>query len=228
MSELDTVGEFRQAFYRLVGSVSTDHALVAQGESVNGVADYYLTRGARRAQTWLLRNGYQGWRKRSSAITWLGSDSTTGGRYSDLPADFLRLYGDKHRSALTQANGDGWGTHILASEDRRLGNFYYVRDQQIWITRNANPPTNVFLTYHYRHPVFEDAVTLDFPEVLAVLVPPEAAKLAMSDNWLPGGGEMKSAIREALQDAREECRHHARQSKEPRRMKRRKVFGTHW
>ena len=69
--ELDSVARVVAAFYRLVGSESGDEALIAQGESADDVAYLFITRGCRNAQRWLLKMGFNGWRKRSAALTWV-------------------------------------------------------------------------------------------------------------------------------------------------------------
>jgi len=73
--ELDTVAKIRHAVYRLLGTTTDDTALIEQGEAADEVVDLGLTRGIRTAQRWMLDAGHVGWRKRSSAITWSGTDA---------------------------------------------------------------------------------------------------------------------------------------------------------
>ena len=164
MAELSSVEKVKDAWYRMVGTEVDDPALTELGESADDVAYLYLTSGSREAQRWMLRMGYDGWRKRSSAMTtWTGSDATTGGRYNSLPSDFLRAWGNSRVSALVKANGDRWGQQIDPESEYRFGNNYYFRDENLWITRQAKPPTTLYLEYHYLHPSWSSSVTIDFP-----------------------------------------------------------------
>lgn len=225
--ELDSVALVREAWYRLCGTDADDDYLTAQGEGANEVAYLYLTRGCRNAQRWMLDMGSKAWRKRSDALTWSGTDATTGGRYSALPTDFLRAFGDGERSALRQANGDEWGTEQLDGEFYK-GNYYYFRDEAIWLARNANPPTTLYLEYHYQHPEWTASTTIDFPLDSRWLIIAEAANAAKEEDWLPGGPEMEVKIDRALTRAREEVRKNVRYSKRPRQIQKRTRYGNHW
>lgn len=230
MADLTTVAQIVARFYRLVGSVSGDQALVLHGEAVDAVAYESLTQGSRLAQLWMLDQGYQGWRQRSAALSFTGTDDTTGGKYATLPADFLRLYGSKKpvRSALVEANGDRWGSEIDADEDHIRGDHYYVRDEELWLARAAEPPTTVYLDYHYLHPVWSAAVTIDFPLRARALVPAYAAWVAADENWIPGGDEMLVKIERSLRKAEVMARKMSRQTKEPRRFNKPTRVANHW
>src|SRR3990167_5281846 len=108
---MDSVAAIRRAFYRLVGSTEDDSFLEEQGEAANEVAYTYLTIGSREAQLWMLKVGYVDWAKRSSALTFSGSDAADGGRYVALPTDFLRTRGDRRNSPLRDADGDRSRSH---------------------------------------------------------------------------------------------------------------------
>lgn len=231
--DLDSVAKVRYAFYRLVGSDENDTSLTEQGESTNDVAYVFLTRGTRAAQRWLLKQGYQGWRKRSSALSWSGADATDGGRYSAVPSDFLRAYGNQKKSALVEANGERWGQEIHPENDHWEGDFYYFRGlaaggDGVWLTRRANPPTTVYLDYHYAHPVWSASVTIDFPLQIRALAVTEAAACAKDDNWLPGGLDLEAKIERALQRARTEAMDFARPTKQPRELRKPARFGNRW
>lgn len=233
MSDLTTVAQFVQGFYRLVGSESGDGALTLQGEAQDAVAYEALTRGARSAQLFMLDAGYQGWRKRSSAVTWLGADATDGGRYVALPSDALRIYGDAKpgRSALVTADGRRWGTQVEPEEDHRTGDGYYVRGEQLWLTRNASPPSTLYIDYHYIHPAWSSSLQdddIDFPLTTRPIISPYAAEIAMEDNWLPGGLEMKAAISGAVARAEKEVRRFVRSSKRPRQFGRPTLLGNRY
>jgi len=226
--ELDSSAKVLQAFYRLVGSVEADTALVEQGEAVNDVAYEYLTVGAREAQRHMLKMGYGGWRKRSAALTWTGTDAANGGRYSALPTDFLRAYGNRRRSALTEANGDRWGGEIGPDEDTSEGDYYYVRGEELWLARTASPPTTVYLDYHYKHPLWSASVTIDFPMDARMLIVAEGANAAKDENWLPGGPELEGKIERAVARWRERTRGIARGTKSPRQFAKALRLGNRW
>jgi len=226
--ELSTVAQFRAAFYRLLGVESTDDALLENSETANEVADIYLTGGLRDAQRWMLDCGYGGWRKRSSALTWSGTDAADGGRYSALPDDFLRTCGSVRQSALREANGDRWGQEITDEENYLKGDYYYVRGSQLWLARSAAPPTVVYLEYHYTHPKFETGVTFDFPVDARMLAIAEAANAAKEEAWLPSGQETEQKIERALARARQKARGVCRQTKSPRVFQRPTRYSNRW
>jgi len=228
--ELDTVDKHREAFYRLVGTESDDPALTDRGEETDEVVDLYLTRGCRVAQRWMLKMGYDGWRERSSVLSWSGTDAADGGRYSDLPSDFLRAFGNQRVSALREADGRPWGVEMSAEDDFRRGSFYYIRGEQLWIGHSAVPPGALYLAYHYRHPKWEGLTDndIDFPMEARPLIVAEAANLAKEENWLPGGPEMERKIERARARAREEARDVARPTKQPRQMRQSRRVGNRW
>lgn len=229
--ELSTVDRIRDAFYRLVGSDSTDTALSEQGEATNDVANQFLTRGCRKAQRWMLKQGYGGWRTRSSALTFSGTDAADGGRYVTLPSNFLRGAGNDRVSALREANGDPWGTQVDDRDETMKGDGYYFRGEKLWLLRNANPPSTLYLDYYFTHPVWDatlDDNEIDFPLEARSLIVAEAANEAKEDNWLPGGSEMEMKIERALLRAREEARDIARQSKQVKQFQKPRRYGTHW
>lgn len=226
--ELADTAMLLEAFYRLVGTDSDDQALVAHGEAVDEVAYIFLTRGIREAQRWMIQTGYGGWRKRSSAISWTGSDSADGGRYEDLPTDWLRLYGNRRRSALVEPNGDRWGKELDEEEDHQKGDFYYVKGEELWLGRTATPPTTLYIDYHYRHEAIAAGVTIVFPEEARALIPALAAVEAKGDYWLPGGRELEAKIESAERTAKKKARHVARQTKNPRTFRKPVRHGNRW
>lgn len=229
--ELDTVAKLKRQFYRLTGTESGDQALTRHGETADEVAELALTRGTWSAQRWMLRNGYGGWRKRTSALSFTGTDADDGGKSAALPADFLKLYGHQRagRSALVEANGDRWGLEIEPDEDHFQGDYYYVRGDELWLARRASPPGTLFADYHFRHPSFEglDDGDIDFPLEARPLIPVEAAYVAMTEDWLPGE-DRDDMIVAARNIAREEARKVARRTKQPRTMFKPKRFANRW
>ncbi len=227
--ELDTVLKVQNAFYRLCGVESDDPELVLRGEGATEVVDLYLTDGCRNAQSCMLDMGYGGWRKRSDVLSWTGTDATTGGRYSSLPSDFLRAYGNEDESCLHKANGDPWGTQISPEKDRLKGNLFYFRGDELWIARLASPPT-LYLEYHYTHPGWDglDDGDIDFPKRARRLIVAEAANIAKEENWMPLGGDTELKIERALRRARSEARGYSRLTKQPRQFRRVRRAGNRW
>lgn len=227
--ELSTVALILPAFYRLVGSESGDAALTANGEGDDDVALQFLTLGVHEAQRWMLKCGYDGWRTRSSALAFTGSDDTAGGRKATLPTNFLRAYGDEKKSALREANGDPWGQEVNADDELLHGDSFYFRGEtELWLGRGASPPATLYLEYHYKHPTITAIVTLDFPMDARWLIVAEAANAAKEENWLPGGKELELKIERALQRARERARDQSRPSKQIRRMRPSVRHGSNW
>lgn len=240
MSALDTITELSRAWYRSVGSISTDDALVEQGETAGDVAYLHLTRGIRAAQRWMIDQGLgHRWRKRSGAITsWSGSEDSDGGRYVELSttaSDFLRLVQQKVRGqrrqcgGLVEANGDPWGWEIDDTEDYRKGDLYYLKGNRVWITRSANPASTLYLQYYYQHPALSaDTASFDFPSDAMWVALWEAVDSARSEAWFPLAGDADQKIERALLKARSEARGVARQTGAPRQWGRPTRYGNRW
>ncbi len=230
--EYDTVVKVVAGFYRIVGTLSDGQELVEQGEAIDDIAYLNITRGCRKAQRWMIQNGFGGWRKRTpSALVFTGTDAADGGRKSVVPADFLRAYGNYRRSALVEANGDRWGEEITEQEDHKKGDIYYFRGHELWLGRVASPPTGLLLDYHYLHPVWDNDLLdadIDFPLEARPLIVAMAAETAMDDNWLPGGRELEMKIGRAVSRAQSEARQIARPTKQARQFMKVRRFGNRW
>jgi len=227
--ELSTVEKCKDAWYRLVGVASDDPGLTEQGDLTDDVAYQYLTLGCRNAQRWMLKMGYGGWRKRSSALVFTGSDATDGGRKITLPSDFLRAYGNRRESALRKADGTRWASEVSPEDDHIRGDYYYVRGTELWITREAQPPSPLYLDYHYTHPLWSASLSpIDFPIDARWLIVAEGADAAKDESWLPGGVEWEQKIARRLARAREEARDIARATKSPRKARAPQRFGNRW
>lgn len=227
MSEL-TADSILRTFLRLVGVDADDDEWVRNGEAANEVAYTYLTIGLRAAQNWLIHNGLKKWITRTPVLSWSGSDAANGGTYVDLPSDFLRANGDDERSPLVEADGTRWGTLIEEEDKHWRGDFCYVANDQLWLAREAAPPSPVYLEYIERHDPWAASFTLDFPEVARCLIAPEAAVAAMDENWLPGGAEMKAGIQSAMLRARGRVRPFVRRTRKPRQLRKPRRGGNHW
>ena len=348
MADLATVAQIVARFYRLVGTVSEDQALVLHDEAVDAVAYEALTQGSRLAQLFMLDQGYQGWRKRTPALVWRGTDAADGGRYMPLPGadviknggldsdddwtqgsnglinggywtvvdpsqaaagleqalsiengaeysvafsirgrtagtvtaylggmngtarstdgryvetiraagttpiefepsllfdgriddvevrqvshQFLRAFGStkSHQSAIVEADGNRWGSQIEADQSYMTGDLYYVRDDELWLAREASPPTTAYLEYHYAHAPWSASSVIDFPMMARELIPAYAAWVAADENWVPGGEEMLLKIERSMRKAETMARKLSRQTKEPRRFKKPTRLVNHW
>lgn len=230
--ELTSVADLRDAWYRLVGSESDDDGLTDQGENQDDVAFLWLTHGCRAAQNYLIDYGLDyRWRKRSPALSFQGSDATDGGRWTDLPADFLRLWGRPNQpsSALVEPNGKRWGKEINEEESSvKEGNLYYLKNDQLWLARTANLPTVVHLEYYYRHPAINGDASIVFPIDARNLIVAYAADGAKEDGWLPGGIEMEVKITRRLVNAKREALRVARQNRQARRFRKATFYASHW
>lgn len=230
MALLSTEANYRASFYRLCGTVSTDAALVENGESINEVCDLCLTHGLRAAQVFLLGAGMSWrWVKRSSAITWLGTEAADGGQYVALPSDLLRLKGaHEGNSPIVEADGEQWGVLVDADKGHWSGDYVYLQNDRLYKTRDASAPTTAYIEYHFQHPEFTVGVTLDFPTDLAGLAVAYGAEFGAADGWLPGGQEMEAKIDRNVGLWEKKARAASRRDRGSRRMTAPQRDGNWW
>lgn len=226
--------ELRLAFQRLTGFGSSDGSLSARETSAGDAVNAWLQQALWDAQAWYLSNvDPHRWLTVSSALSWSGSDAT-GGRYTALPTDFLRLYGDQEVSALHEANGNRWGRLVQPEQRTSRGNGFYLLDDNLYLLRGAAPPT-VYLDYAHRHPTLSDdtgtgsAGLIDFPLDDRNLVVAFAGKLAsLTPGVFPGDSKEVALINEALKEAQEIAYTRGRRTREPRKVRRPAALGSHW
>lgn len=225
---LSTIDEFRNAFYRTVGSRPQDYALTELGEDENDVADHFLTEGVWSAQRWLLAQGYAGWRSLSSPLVWVMESN--GEHAADLPADFLRAWGTERISALRKPDGGPWGRQVEPREaDAASGDCYYIPNEvEVRAVRRSNPPDGLRIDYHYRHQEFGDAMVIEFPEIARSLVVAEAADAAKYESWLQGDRPMEAKIEGNLMSQRKKAVDALRLTKSPRKLHNPVRYGNHW
>ena len=215
--------------------LSADNSLTEYGDATDDVAYQFLTIGVRQAQEWMLRNGYSGWRKRSSALSFTGADDTDGGQKATLPSDFLRAWSPRSHlfparkvSALEEANGDLWGQEIYADDRTMQGDYYYILGEELWLARGAKPPGTLYLHFNYVHPVWSASVTIDFPLRARALIPAEAANEAKEEAWLPMGADMELKIERRLASARRAAGNYSRMTRQPKELRRPLRYGNRW
>ena len=219
MAQLNTEANYRELFYRLVGTTSSDGALTDNGESASEVADLCITHGLRAAQVFLLGCGMSWrWIKRSSAITWSGTDAADGGQYVALPSDLLRLKGDGSYSPIVEADGEQWGTLIDADKSHWTGDFVYLKNDRLYKTRDASAPTTAYIEYHFQHPDFTSGVTLDFPTDLAGLAVAYGAQFGSLEGWLPGDVQLEAKLDKSVALWERRAKAASRRDRAPRRM----------
>lgn len=180
--------DLRRHLYRLLGIDARDRNLSSYDSDIQESVHYFIQQGLWNAQSHLITNGRARlWRRRWEISGW-EDDEVTGARSTDLPSDFLRLDGDQYRSALYSAADERpWGQETSAQNGETWrGNFFWVHNGRLWVSRGANLPQSLYGTYFYRHPVLEhDETPLDFPVEVRPLIPAEAAYVAMMESWLP-------------------------------------------
>jgi hypothetical protein len=232
----DNRAELRRGLLRLL-AMSTSDGSLAEHEATGGdTLNHFIQHGVWEAQSYLLSHvDPDRWRKRSSAITWSGADSTDGGRYVELASDFLRLYGNRERSALVEADGKRWGRQLDTPLDRYevRGDYYWVdrtsNADRLWIAKAASPPTTLYYEYNYRHPTFsDDSTAAEFPSQHTPLIVAFAADYAAHHPFFPGGDELRGAIARNLAYWKASVYVGARRTREPRKVKSGNVIGTRW
>lgn len=223
--------ELRAAFYRLTATSASDGALtehdVSAGDNVNGL----ILAGMRDAQLFLLSAGGQPrWKTTSTTLSFSGTEAADGGRYTDLPADFLRLFGDDQNSALRTPDGDRWGRLIpIELRNARMSDLYWIENDRLWIARGANPPNNLVADYVYRVPELTDDVTApDFPLDDRPLIVAYAAARFVEHPTYPGRDDLRARVLNYLRELERHAATRARRTREPRRMKSRRSTGSHW
>lgn len=233
---LDNRAELRRELLRLIAMSTSDGSLGEHEATSGDTLNHLIQHGTWEAQNYYLNHvDPNRWRTRSSAITWSGADSTDGGRYVALASNFLRLYGDKEKSALVEADGTRWGTLIEPTERYEVrGAFYWIDAttsgvERLWIARDADPPATVYYEYTYRHPTFsDDSTAAEFPLQHCPLIVAFAAEYAMLHALFPGSDELASKVERNLAFWKAQVFVAGRRSREPRKAKSGRVIGTRW
>lgn len=229
-TSLDNRAELRLAVYRLAQLGSSDGALTEHQTATNDVIHQAIFQAMRDAQSWYLSSvNPDYWQKTSSTLSWSGTEAANAGRYSALPTDFLRLYGDKENPALRRPSGRRWGTLIDPPDRTIRGAFYWIWNDRLWIARGASPYSDLVMDYTYDIPELTDDTTApDFPEEDRILIPAYAAVDLADHGFFPGSMEMKAGLNAYLLRKKREVYVRGRRTKEPRRMKSSKVVGSRW
>ncbi len=226
-------------FYRLTGTSGSDRAATAHDSgTLEGIYNL-LQHGAWDAQLYLIQVGEAAlWLTTTSgAFAWSGADSTHGGRYTNLPSDFLRAAGSERESPLREPGGRRWG-QLIDFEDRFSvwGNRFWFQEGQLWVARGASPPSDLVLDYHERLATLADSAagppvvdnTVDFPIVHRPLIPAFAAERAAYQSWFPLDEAGKASVIANLRGLKRKARAQARRATQPRKMRRPAGVGRWW
>lgn len=225
---LDDRSKLRAAFFRFLNTDDTDFALLEQDvESYH----HFIQHGLWSAQDYVIRFVDAGrWLTSYSVPAWSGSESTDGGTYFALPADFLLLAGDDdpNFSALREPNGRMWGS-LIRWQNRfthQGGPRYYLLNERLYKVIGAQVPSSLVLDYHHRHATLaSDATVIDFPLHWRPLIVAFACAHAKSEDWLPGGVEMMKKIDANLLHWKGEVARGRAKSHTPARMRSTPVLG---
>lgn len=229
MTVLTDGNSLKRAFYRLTGTSADDGGLTEHDDVGEETVEQYLQYGLWDAQDYMIQVGHgDRWVSTTAALTFTGADNTDGGRYADLPEDFLRAAGDDKTSALRRPNGRKWGTEIPWIHRHRVsGNHFYFQNERLWITRGANPPTDLVMDYHHRHVTIDDGTEVDFPVHDRALIVAFAASRAAEDAWIPEDSRV-SMIDRNLAKQKRAALARSRRSQTPKKMEANHMIGSHW
>ena len=153
----------KRALYRLTNTDDLDDAMLEHdATSLDGIY-MALQEGVDDAQQYLVDSGLSDyWLTTSATLSFSGSDQdkndalpTTDTASADKR--FWRLYGDHKWSSLRKANGERWGLEVPASARLRLrGNYYYLRNERLYLVRGASAPSDLVMDYIFRLPDLAD------------------------------------------------------------------------
>ena len=225
----------RRALYNLVNTDSSDEAHLEHDATDLDTIYMALQVGLDDAQQYMIDMGIQDfWHAESAALSFTGSDPD---KYWALPttdtdgADrrFYRMYGDRGLSSHRRANGTRWGGEIDPLMRWRVrGNYFYLRNERLYLARSAAPPSDLVMDYIYRLPDLADGTTVEFPEADRPLIVAFAAVHAMYDDWVAGGAEMESKLMRNLESRKAIAFRRARRSLQPTRVEPDHMVGDHW
>lgn len=218
-----------RAFYRLTGTASSDGALTEHDDTSKEAVLQLLQQGVWDAQEILISFGRgEFWTTQSSTLSFTDVELTQGGSYASLPTDFLRLAGTEDLSALRRPKGESWGRQVPQEWGRRLrGSKYWIEDGKLWVSRGADPPSDLVMDYYYEHPELEASTEVDFPKRDRPLIVACAAMEALAENWFPEPNR-KTEIIANFRLKRAHAWRNSRTSRGPRRIQREPTIGTHY
>lgn len=215
-------GDLRAAFYTLMNSDPDDDSLGEHYTDPDEAANRYLQQGLESAQMYVIEyaaDGAMRWLKRLD-VTW--TDDPDVGEFVDLPDDFLRLSGDETHSPLLDGTGRPWGALVRGRERNRMrfGRGMYLRNNRLYLVRQATRPDPAVLEYHYRLPVLaDDADTIEFPVADRWLIVAYAGQHAIMDAWPAGGQETELKVDRNLRYWKSELARRWRRSRQPQKIR---------
>ena len=230
VTTLDNRVEIKNAIYQLTGFSGEDGALSEHETNTGDSLNRIVYQAMRDAQSWYLSSvNPDYWKKQSATLSFTNAESTEGGSYASLPADFLRLYGDTPNSALRRPEGLRWGRLIQLPQRTIYGNFYWIQNDKLWLARSATPYSDLIMDYSYDIPeLTADGTAVDFPEEDRVLIPAFAAADIADWPMFPGDAELRQRLSSYLTRKKREIYVRGRRTKEPRKVKHNPTLGTRW
>lgn len=238
--------EIRRELYRLCGLSESDSSLDEHSDTEGDTANYLIQQALWESQAWyILHANPNRWVTQTSTLSFSGSDSADGGKYSNLPDNFHRLYGSGEHSALRRPDGTRWGREVEPEFRFIKGAVYYVTDDvtgadgtaRLWLGREADPPTDLIADYYFRHPVLLDStetagagqtLTVNFPVMDRILIPTIASRLAADLALFPATTEQRAMIARREVTLKRDIAARARFSREPRKVREPPTMGRHW
>lgn len=218
-----------RAMFRLLNTDAADDTMTEHDNTILEALYQLLQTGAEDAQLYLIDIGLGDyWLKAtSSPLAFTGSHPNVS---APLPSDFLRLAGDDRTSALRKADGTLWGNLVDVRYRHRVfgGETYYVRNQSIYLARNAAIPSDVYAEYIYVIPTLADGTDADFPEADRPLIAAFAAVNAMEESWFAGGQAEEQKLLRNLERRKNEAWRRNRRSQLPRMIQPAPVVGENW
>ncbi|MFW6010490.1 MAG: hypothetical protein ACOC9H_01095 [Gemmatimonadota bacterium] len=233
---LETRADLRRAFYLLTGTSAADSAIAEHDSEPGDTVNNWLQLGLWEAQYWIITHASPTrWIERWSVAKgdWEGSDQT-GGKYVELPDDFIRLRATTDWSGLFRENGDRWGSLLPDDDDwrTRRGDFYWIENDRLRLTRLARPPNPVEVEYYQRHIRLtsdnsdDDGGVIDFPMQDRPLIVGLAAQEAADHPSFPGDTEKVAKISRYVKRWQERVRSRGRRTREPRKVKHQPALGS--
>ena len=234
---LDSKADLRRTFYSIMGIEPDDPAITAFDADPEETVDRLLYQGLLNAQSWMITwTPYRGWK--STVQLTLGDAETDGTRFAAFPSNLLRMAGDERTSPLLYSDGRRWGQMVDDRDPSIWGSYFWLDNgtdsdglyvDGIRFAKGASiPTTGIYLQYHYRHAELDDDTNIEFPLEDRILIPAEAAVIAVHEAWAPlvEESDQQMVLRNLMQH-RKHAAERARRSRQGQKFRsRRSTYGT--
>lgn len=231
-TRLRSRADLRRALYRLIGGSPSDTSLTEHDDQPGDTVNGWLEQGFREAQFFVInRADANRWLRRWEVpVSSLEGSDRDGGRYVDLPDDFLRAAGTLDLSPMWRGR-HRWGKLVENEWKTRTGNYFWIQNDRLWFAPLAKP-RGIELEYFYQIPVptrddpAEEGGEIDFPEDDRMLIVAYAALEASDHPQFPGGLEHVGKIQRLARRWENRVAQRARRSQQPRRVKHSRALGN--